>query len=84
MNCKFAMDIFQNEKHLSIVYWFAHTTIIKKYYFDPYILRLLSIWFLHFGNCKFGLCYFQLVVNFGYIYLVNKSLISYEIINIQL
>ena len=55
----------------------------QKYHFGPYILGLLSIWFLHSDNSKFGLYYFQLTVNFGYIYLVNKSLISYKIINIM-
>ena len=54
----------------------------KIYHFRPYILGLLSIWLLYFDSSKFDPCYFQLTVNFDYIYLVNKSLISYEIINI--
>ena len=35
----------------------------RKHHFSPYILRLRSIWSLHFSSSQFGPSYFQFAVN---------------------
>ena len=35
----------------------------RKHHFDPYILRLRSMWFLYFVSSQFGHCYFQVTIN---------------------